>query len=160
MSNRPQRIWTQISNWCFRHAVLLEMAFGVALFCAAFMVRVWPLSKVHFWDEAVYLQNAEVICCGKTNYSELESRPPLLSLIFALVFRVWHSVYAADIVTAMLNAAGPVLLYVCGRKIVGRAGAAIAALLLAFVPFFVGVFPVELRFGRHREQPADATLRR
>jgi hypothetical protein len=119
----------------------MELGFGVALFCAAFVVRVWPLSKAHFWDEAVYLQNAEVICCGKTNYSELGSRPPLLSLIFALVFRAWHSVYAADIVTAMLNAAGPVLLYVCGRRIVGRTGAVIAALLLAFVPFFVGVFP-------------------
>jgi hypothetical protein len=118
------------------------MAFVFPLFCAAFLVRVWPISKVHFWDEVVYLQNAEVLCCGKTNYSELESRPPLLSLIFALVFRVWHSVYAADIVTAALNAAAPVLLYVCGRRIIGRTGAAIAALLLAFVPFFVGVFPV------------------
>ncbi len=104
-------------------------------------MRVWPLSRVHFWDEVVYLQNAEVLCCGKSNYSELESRPPLLSLIFALVFRVWHSVYAADIVTAALNAAGPALLYVGGCRIVGRAGAAIAALLLAFTPFFVGVFP-------------------
>ena len=104
-------------------------------------MRVWPLSKVHFWDEAVYLQNAEVLCCGKTNYSELDSRPPLLSLIFAAVFRVWHSVYAADIVSALLNAAGPALLYICGRRIVGRVGAAIAALLMAFTPFFVGVFP-------------------
>lgn len=141
MINKLQRTWTRTSDWYWRHAALLEIGFGVALFCTAFVVRVWPLSKVHFWDEAVYLQNAEVICCGKTNYSELESRPPLLSLIFAVVFRVWHSVYAADIVTAMLNAAGPVLLYVCGRRIVGRAGAAIAALLMAFVPFFVGVFP-------------------
>jgi Dolichyl-phosphate-mannose-protein mannosyltransferase len=141
MTSRLQRTWTQTSDWYWRHAAVLELGFGVALFCAAFLVRVWPLSKVHFWDEAVYLQNAEVICCGKTNYSELESRPPLLSLIFAMVFRVWHSVYAADIVTAMLNAAGPALLYVCGRRIVGRAGAAIAALLMAFVPFFVGVFP-------------------
>jgi hypothetical protein len=42
---------------------------------------------VHFWDEAVYLQNPEVICCGKHNFSELNFRPPLLSLIFAAVFR-------------------------------------------------------------------------
>ena len=106
------------------------------------MVRVWGMSRVHFWDEAVYLQNAEVICCGKANYSELDSRPPLLSLIIAAVFRLWHSVYAADVVAALLNAAGPALLYICGRRIVGKAGAAIAALLMAFTPFFVGVFPV------------------
>ncbi len=135
------RFYDQLHNWCCRHRVLLGITFIAALFSAAFVVRVWPLSKVHFWDEAVYLQNAEVLCCGKTNYSELDSRPPLLSLIFAAVFRVWHSVYAADIVTAMLNAAGPVLLYICGRRIVGRVGAAIAALLMAFTPFFVGVFP-------------------
>lgn len=142
MTSELQRVSTKIGNWRCRHGALLEIAFVLALFSAAFVVRVWPLSKVHFWDEAVYLQNAEVLCCGKANYSELDSRPPLLSLIFAVVFRVWHSAYAADIVTAMLNAAGPVLLYVCGRRIVGRVGAAIAALLLAFTPFFVGVFPI------------------
>ena len=121
---------------------LLEIAFLAAVFLGAFTVRVWPLSKIHFWDEAVYLQDAEVICCGKTNYSDLDSRPPLLSLIFAAVFLAWHNVYAADIVTAILNAAGPVLLYFCGRRIVGRRAAATAALLMAFIPFFVGVFPI------------------
>ena len=35
------------------------------------------MSKLHFWDEMVYLQSAQVICCGKTNYSELDYRPPL-----------------------------------------------------------------------------------
>ena len=141
VTDQLQRAARQISDWCDRHAATLEVSFVLALFCAAFLVRVWSLSKVHFWDEVVYLQNAEVLCCGKTNYSELESRPPLLSVIFALVFRMWHSVYAADIVTAAMNAAAPALLYVSGRRIIGRAGAVIAALLLAFTPFFVGVFP-------------------
>lgn len=118
-----------------------EFAFVVLLFAGAFLLRVWGLSNAHFWDEAVYLQNAEVICCGKINYSELGSRPPLLSLIFAAVFKVRHSIYAIDIVTAVINALGPVLLYLAGRRIVGRRAAAIAALLLGFAPFFVGVFP-------------------
>lgn len=118
-----------------------EFAFILLLFAAAFLLRIWGMSKLHFWDEAVYLQNAEVMCCGKLNYSELDSRPPLLSLIFAAVFKIWHSIYAADIVTALLNASGPVLLYLAGSRIVGRKAAVIAALLLAFVPFFVGVFP-------------------
>ena len=89
----------------------------------------------------VYLQNAEVICCGKINYSELDFRPPLISLIYAGVFLLWHHIYAACIVTAFLNALGPVFLYLAGRLSVGRLPAAIAALLLAFSPFFVGVFP-------------------
>ena len=127
-----------------RQQLILEFAFVALLVGAAFVLRLWPLSKAHFWDEAVYLQNAEVICCGKTNYSELDSRPPLLSLIFAGTFLLWHHVYAAKIVTALLNALGPALLYLSGRMIAGRIPAAIAAMLLAFSPFFVGVFPVGL----------------
>jgi 4-amino-4-deoxy-L-arabinose transferase-like glycosyltransferase len=121
--------------------VILACTLVVVLVAAAFLLRLWPLSTARFWDEAVYLQNAEVICCGKVNYSELASRPPLLSLIFAAVFLLWHHVYAASIATALLNALGPALLYVSGRLIVGRIPAAIASLLLAFSPFFVSVFP-------------------
>ncbi len=124
-----------------RRQVILESTFVVLLIAAAFVLRLWPLSMVHYWDETVYLQNAEVICCAKANYSELDSRPPLLSLIFAAVFLLWHHVYAASIATALLNALGPALLYVSGRMITGRISAAIASLLLAFSPFFVGVFP-------------------
>jgi len=99
------------------------------------------MSKLHFWDEMVYLQNAQVICCGKTNYSELDYRPPLISLIFAGLFLLWHHIYAACLVTPFLNALGPVFLYFAGRLSVGRLPAVIAALLLTFSPFFVGVFP-------------------
>src|SRR5262252_1751157 len=124
-----------------RRQVIVESTFVVLLIAAAFILRLWPLRIVHFWDETVYLQNAEVICCGKANYSELDSRPPLLSLIFATVFLLWHQVYAVSIATALLNALGPALLYIGGRTIAGRVPAAIASLLLAFLPFFVGVFP-------------------
>jgi 4-amino-4-deoxy-L-arabinose transferase-like glycosyltransferase len=124
-----------------RRQVIVESTFVVLLIAAAFLLRLWALSEVHFWDETVYLQNAEVICCAKANYSELDSRPPLLSLIFAAAFLLWHHVYAASVAAALLNALGPAFLYFSGRMIAGRIAAAIAALLLAFSPFFVGVFP-------------------
>jgi 4-amino-4-deoxy-L-arabinose transferase-like glycosyltransferase len=117
--------------------VSAETLFPAVLAAAAFVVRLWPVWQVHFWDECVYLQNAEVLCCGKTNYSELSSRPPLLSLLFAVVFRVWHSAFAASLLTAALNALGPLFLFLSGRKLVSRTAAGIAALLLAFGPFFV-----------------------
>ncbi|MGH9544797.1 MAG: ArnT family glycosyltransferase [Terriglobales bacterium] len=94
---------------------------------------------MHFWDENVYLQNAELICCGKNNYNEIDSRPPLLSILFAGAFLLWHSDYAAWIVAALMNALGPVFLYLGGRKIAGTIPAVIAALLLAFTPFYAGV---------------------
>jgi hypothetical protein len=126
--------------WRRREAILCSI-FLFLLVGLAFLVRLWGLSKMHFWDETVYLQNAEVICCGKTNYSELASRPPLLSLFYALLFRFWHHIYAACIATDLVNAAGPALLFAAGRKIAGAIPAALAALLLAFLPFFVGVIP-------------------
>jgi 4-amino-4-deoxy-L-arabinose transferase-like glycosyltransferase len=129
------------SDGSHRRQVIQEATFVGLLIAAAFILRFWGLSKMHFWDETVYLQNAQVICCGKANYSELDSRPPLLSLIFAAVFLLWHNVYAASIATALLNALGPALLYVSARMIAGRIPAAIASLLLAFSPFFVGIFP-------------------
>jgi hypothetical protein len=124
-----------------RRQAFLWSSFVFLLVAAAFVVRLWGLSKMHYWDEAVYLQNAEVICCGKANYSELISRPPLLSLFFAFIFLFWHHIYAACIATALVNALGPALLFAAGRKIAGAVPAAIAALLLAFLPFLVGIIP-------------------
>ncbi len=118
--------WIQVAEFTF-----------LALLCAfGFLVRLWPIWKVHWWDEAVYLQDAAYIC-GKHNYSELASQPPLLSLLFAGVFLIWKSQYAASLLTAALNAAGALFLYFAARRLHGRAAAVIAALLLAFSPFFV-----------------------
>lgn len=111
------------------------------LFLGAFLIRLWGLSYFHYWDEMAYLQNAKVICCGKTNYSELQFRPPLLSLFFAAAFLIRDHIFAACIVTAALNALAPVFLFLSGRKIVGTLPSALASLLLAFGPFFVGAFP-------------------
>jgi 4-amino-4-deoxy-L-arabinose transferase-like glycosyltransferase len=132
---------THVAQFFLNRKARLESLLLFLLVAAAFLVRIWGISKTHFWDEMVYLQNAQVICCGKINYSELDFRPPLISLIYAGVFLLWHHIYAACIVTAFLNALGPVFLYLAGRLSVGRLPAAIAALLLAFSPFFVGVFP-------------------
>jgi 4-amino-4-deoxy-L-arabinose transferase-like glycosyltransferase len=111
------------------------------LVAAAFLIRLWGMSKMHFWDENVYLLNADYFFNGHAGYLEIDSRPPLLPLLFAGAFHLWNSDYAAEIVTALLNALGPLFIYLAGRRIVGQSAAAIAALLLAFGPFFVGVCP-------------------
>ena len=108
----------EINPWD-RHRVTLESGFVAALLAGAFLVRLWGLSKMHFWDENVYLLNAGYIAFGKANYIEIDSRPPLLPILFAGAFRLWHSDYAAWIVTALLNALGPVFLYLAGRKLTG-----------------------------------------
>jgi 4-amino-4-deoxy-L-arabinose transferase-like glycosyltransferase len=113
----------------------------IFLFVATFILRLWGISHMHYWDENVYLQNAEFIFSGKHNYNEIDSRPPLISVLFAAAFWFWHSDYAAWIVTALLNALGPVFLYLAGRRIMSREASILAALLLAFVPFLAGVIP-------------------
>jgi 4-amino-4-deoxy-L-arabinose transferase-like glycosyltransferase len=142
MHEEAWQLKTQIDSTTTDHAgshrrgIILECAFVMLLIAGAFVVCIWGLSKMHFWDENVYLQNAEQICCGKSNYSEIDKRPPLLSILFAGAFLLWHNDYAAAIITALLNALGPAFLYLGGRKCVGKIPAAIASLLLAFVPFF------------------------
>ena len=101
---------------------------------------------MHYWDENVYLLNAEYFGFGKAGYTEIASRPPLLSLLFAGIFKVWHSDYAAEILAAAINAVAPAFLYLAGRKTLGKTAAALAALLLAFGPYFVGVIP-DAAFG-------------
>ncbi|MGB8098227.1 MAG: glycosyltransferase family 39 protein, partial [Terracidiphilus sp.] len=113
------------------------------LVACAFLIRIWGVTKMHFWDENVYLLNAEYFYGGHAGYLEIDSRPPLLSLLFAAAFHAWHSDYAAEIVAMLLNALGPLFLFLAGCRIVGRNAAAIAALLLAFVPFFIGIFTAD-----------------
>ena len=136
MSDLANRLLLTVKN---RPSTLIFLM--LLLFAGAFLIRVWGISYFHQWDEWVYLQDAKVICCGKTNYSELDFRPPLLSLLFAGTFLIKDHIFAACIVAAALNALGPVLLFLSGRRIVGALPSAVASLLLAFGPFFVGVFP-------------------
>lgn len=113
---------------------------GLGLLVAvAFLIRLWGMSRLHVWDECVYLLDAEYMAFGKAAYIEIDSRPPLLSLLFAGLFRLCNSDYAAAALTALINALGPAFLYLGGRKLVGRGAAAIAALLLAFGPYLAGV---------------------
>jgi 4-amino-4-deoxy-L-arabinose transferase-like glycosyltransferase len=119
--------------------VRLEWVGLGVLVAVAFLIRLWGMTRMHFWDENVYLLNAEYMAFGKAGYIEIDSRPPLLSLLFAGLFHLWHSDYAAATLTALINALGPAFLYLGGRKLVGRKAAVIAALLLAFGPYFAGV---------------------
>mgnify|MGYP001570212378 CR=1 FL=1 len=83
----------------------------------AFALRLFPLRIYHWWDETVYLQNAETIFFGADNYDELAFRPPLLSIIFGLGFLFYHSVVTASILIAILNALGIVFIYLIGAKL-------------------------------------------
>src|SRR5262249_3333063 len=99
----------------------------------------FPLTYSHFWDEAVYLQHAKVMLDGRDNYSELSSRPPLLSAMYALGFALWDSVYVANIIQGIVSSLAIVFLFLYVRRAFGTVPALFAAALLAFTPFVMRV---------------------
>ena len=131
---------TRVEQFLLNREARSESLLLFLLVAAAFLVRIWGISKDHFWDEMVYLQNAQVICCGKINYSELDFRPPLISLIWAA--RSALAPYLCSLYRhGFSQRTRPGFPLSRRRMSVGRLTAAIAALLLAFSPFFVGIFP-------------------
>lgn len=102
-----------------------------------FLLRVWPLQSAHWWDETSYLQNAEVIFSGRSNYDEFLIRPPLLSLLIAGAFLFYHSVYSAAILVALLSTLGVFFMYLLARDLYGDVAGLIASALFAFVPSLV-----------------------
>lgn len=117
-----------------RFSVLLFIIF---LLVVPFYFRLFPIRTSHYWDETVYLQHSEVMFEGRDNYSELSFRPPLLSAIFYLGYFVWHSVFMAHIIVALLSILGVYYLYLLGSELYNKRIGLIAGLTLAYCPVVV-----------------------
>ncbi|VVB61382.1 Dolichyl-phosphate-mannose-protein mannosyltransferase [uncultured archaeon] len=112
-----------------------EIIFIFLLLFFSFYLRLFPLEASHYWDESVYLQHAEIFSSGRTNYSELDSRPPFLSFLISLGYIFWHNMYMAQIIVASINSLGVVALYYLIKRIVNWQAAVIGSLLLSTSPF-------------------------
>lgn len=105
------------------------------LFIIAFIIRIWPITVVHYWDETVYLQNAQVMFGLKADtYNELDYRPPLLSAIYGSGFLIWNNQMTASIIAALFGAAGVIALYFLGKLVYDKKTGIIAAILLCIAP--------------------------
>jgi 4-amino-4-deoxy-L-arabinose transferase-like glycosyltransferase len=102
-----------------------------------FILSFFPLRTSYWWDETVYLQHAEVMFSGRTNYDQFSFRPPLLSIIFFLGFFIKHSVITASILTVLINTIGIIFIYLIGEKLYDKRIGIIAALIYATVPFII-----------------------
>jgi 4-amino-4-deoxy-L-arabinose transferase-like glycosyltransferase len=102
-----------------------------------FFIYLIPIRIAHWWDETVYLQNAEVLFSGRTNYDEFSFRPPLLSILFFLIFFIKHSPISASVLTAALSVLAPIFTFLIGKKIYGLKTGAIAGAIFAFSPFTI-----------------------
>src|SRR3989344_8977935 len=100
----------------YKHIILIF----VLIFIIAFSLRLFPIRISNWWDETVYLQNAETIFSGRTNYDEFSFRPPLLSILISIAFLINHSIWAANIVAPLISALFPVFLFLIAKKIFNK----------------------------------------
>jgi len=122
------------SNRLIQYLIIILLIIIVAL---SFVVRVLPLEYTHYWDETVYLNHAETINSGQSNYSEINSRPPFLSILIAGAYFIKHHIFSANILVAILGAIGVFFTYLIGKKMYNKYVGLIAATLLGLSHFIV-----------------------
>ena len=104
----------------------------------AFIVRIWPIQLIHWWDETVYLQHAEIFAGLRADlFNEFHLRPPLLSIIFAIGFLVWNSPITASIIASLLGVVGVWYVYRLGKILYDQKTGIIAGLAMGLSPFIV-----------------------
>ena len=115
-----------------------DCRYALALLLAlAFAIRVIPLTYSHFWDEAVFLQDARVILEGHSTYDEFFERPPLLSIVYAGGLALWNNLYVANVMQGLVTVLAVLFGFLYVRRSFGATAGFCAAFLLAFAPYFV-----------------------
>ncbi|HZX19443.1 MAG TPA: glycosyltransferase family 39 protein [archaeon] len=104
----------------------------------AFLLRFWGGQQVHFWDETVYLQHAEIISgLRENNFDEFSLRPPMLPIIFAAGILLWNSTLTPIIIVGLFASLAVLFSFFIVEKIYGFKTGIISASLVAFLPFLV-----------------------
>jgi 4-amino-4-deoxy-L-arabinose transferase-like glycosyltransferase len=104
------------------------------IFFVGFLIRFFPVrtdSTFHYWDETVYLQHAEIWGgYRENNYNEFGFRPPLLPLLIALGYRVYHSVITAHFIVAIVSSLGIITTFFLSKLIFDDDRVALLAALI------------------------------
>lgn len=121
----------------------LESGLLVVLIVAGALVtwKVWQQIRIGgAWDTYSFLANAARFAGKSIGYDE-PVRPPLLSLLTSLIFRVSPlAVWPIQLVDGLMSASGVAALYLLLRRRVGRTAATISSLaVLAFQPVWTWI---------------------
>ncbi|MBN2458063.1 glycosyltransferase family 39 protein [Candidatus Woesearchaeota archaeon] len=101
---------------------------------AAFLLRVLFIDTSYvFWDEAIYVMNAQAIVEGASPMQEWDIRPPLLPLLLSLTYR---SELFSRLFVAFLNSMLVPVAWLLGKQVNRKAGL-IAAVTVAVFPFHI-----------------------
>ncbi|RLI99940.1 MAG: hypothetical protein DRP03_02250 [Candidatus Aenigmatarchaeota archaeon] len=116
---------------------LIKIFLLLLLFLISFFVRFFPVNLgSHYWDEAVYLQHAEIFSGQRSmeKFNEFDIRPPLLPLMISLSYIVSHSIISAHFVVSILSALGIIVIFFLAKEIFDEETAVFSSLLYALIP--------------------------
>jgi len=90
----------------------------ILLFVVGFLIRTFPIrTSFHYWDETVYLQHAEIIIGNipEENFNEFHLRPPLIPILFALGYMLYHSVITSHMIVSLIASLGIIAVFLLAR---------------------------------------------
>ena len=126
------------TRWWLRTGLPVTAIIGVATF-----MRFWQLAAIGFnSDEAVYAGTAAAIAGDgtlRTMFPVFRAHPLLFQSTLSLLYRLGGGDVAARLLVAVLGVATIGVVYLLGRVLYGRRIGLVAALLLAVMPYHVGV---------------------
>ncbi|MEM5879484.1 MAG: glycosyltransferase family 39 protein, partial [Candidatus Aenigmatarchaeota archaeon] len=118
--------------------------FLIFLFLIGFLLRFLPVrtdSSFHYWDEAVYLQHAEILGgYREDNYNEFDFRPPLLPVLITLGYKIYHSVITAHFIVAFIASLGVISTFFLAKALFNNEKIA----MLAAIIFFLNPLHIQL----------------
>lgn len=108
----------------------------VALVVAVLAISLFPIRlDFHYWDEAVYLQHAEILSGeSPNNYNEFDFRPPVFWTSLGLIYMLVPSEITAHVFVAVLSTFAVILLYILGKELYDEKLGLLAALIYGLSP--------------------------
>lgn len=108
----------------------------LAITLVGLLIRIFPIRMgFHYWDEAVYLQHAEILSGLRPDfYNELDFRPPLFSLILGTLYLFRPSTTAAHIVVAVLSSLVIPVTYLTSKELFNYKTGLLSALIVTISP--------------------------
>lgn len=106
------------------------------LFLIGLIIRLYIDITYFFWDEAVYLLNAKWFALGKSEYNEVDYRPPLIPFLLSFFYKLDNFENVSRVFMILLNSLSIPTIYFLGKEINPKVGL-LSAIILVLLPFHI-----------------------
>jgi len=114
----------------------------ITIFVIGFFIRFFPIRVgFHYWDECVYLQHAEIISGFRdaSLFNEFDIRPPLLPVLLAVGYQVYHSIVMAHFVISFISSLGILIIFLFAKELFNEKVGILSSLIYTFLPLNVAL---------------------